>query len=146
MDYLTDITPKPVIARRIRRFAAFVIDFNILGAIGLVIGFFFGDPHEDKEGIGYSLSGLPALAWMFLSFLLIVVKEGTTGQTLGKKALKIEVVKADLSPISISHSIVRHLFDIIDFFLLIGIFVSLLNKYKQRIGDLVAKTYVVKKA
>jgi uncharacterized RDD family membrane protein YckC len=39
----------------------------------------------------------------------------------------------------------RHLFDTIDFILLIGLVIAFTNKDRQRIGDLIAKTIVVTK-
>lgn len=69
--------------------------------------------------------------------------EGETGQTIGKKMLGIKVIQQNGDPSTVGTSFVRHLFDCIDFFVLIGIIIALTNVNKARIGDLVAKTYVV---
>ena len=74
---------------------------------------------------------------------MISIQEGLTGKTIGKRIVRIKVVKEDTSEGSASSSIIRHLFDIIDMFFLVGIFVAAASEKKQRIGDLVAKTIVV---
>ena len=74
------------------------------------------------------------------------VIEGLKGQTVGKMLLGIKVIKNDYAKSSISHSIIRHLFDMVDylpFFGIVGIIVASNNDLKQRVGDLVAKTIVV---
>lgn len=74
------------------------------------------------------------------------------GQTIGKKLMKIVVVKEDGSPCTYTTSLIRNLLRIIDVLIpigntptyLIGGVVILLTKRKQRIGDLLAKSVVVK--
>lgn len=53
-------------------------------------------------------------------------------------------MKDDYTDSSIGTSIARHLFDPIDMMCLIGLIVASTNSKKQRIGDLVAKTVVVR--
>jgi uncharacterized RDD family membrane protein YckC len=53
------------------------------------------------------------------------------------------VLKDDLSDVSVSASIVRHLFDVMDMFFLAGLMVAARTEKKQRIGGLIAKTVVV---
>ncbi len=78
-------------------------------------------------------------------FFLIPFSEGRTGQTLGKRALGIRVLKQNGEPANIGLSFVRHLFDGIDCFFLVGLIIASTNKERKRIGDLVAGTYVVEK-
>ena len=70
------------------------------------------------------------------------------GQSLGKKALKIKVVKIDGSQASIGSYIVRWLFRLIDIHLIfysgiIAIITIAVNGKGQRLGDIVAKTSVI---
>jgi uncharacterized RDD family membrane protein YckC len=74
---------------------------------------------------------------------LISIQEGLTGKTIGKRIVQIKVMKQDFSQNSVTASIVRHLFDVIDLMFLVGIIVAFASQKKQRIGDLVAKTVVV---
>jgi uncharacterized RDD family membrane protein YckC len=59
--------------------------------------------------------------------------------------LRIKVIRQNGGPASVGTSFVRHLFDCIDCFFLIGIIIAATNAKRARIGDLVAKTYVVDK-
>ncbi len=89
MDFLNNIeTPVQLASKRIR-IAAALIDFFIYWSIGFVVGIFSGQYHNDDEGIGYTLSGLPAFIVLLLWFPLIPILEGLKGQTIGKKILKI---------------------------------------------------------
>ncbi len=70
------------------------------------------------------------------------------GQSLGKKALKIKVVKIDGSQASIGSYIIRWLFRLIDINLIfysgiIAIITIAVNGKGQRLGDIVAKTSVI---
>jgi uncharacterized RDD family membrane protein YckC len=59
---------------------------------------------------------------------------------------KVKILQDDFSKVSFRSALIKHLFDIIDFlptFGILGLLVTTNNKYKQRIGDLVAKTVVI---
>jgi len=146
-DLLADsiVEEDPKIATKRLRIAAAIIDFFIFGSIGFILGIFFGKPMANIDGIGYELSGFPALIWMLFWLLLIPVSEGLTGQTIGKKCLGINVVKADYNKTTLLNSFMRHFFDIIDLIFLIGLIVAACNKRNQRIVDIVANTIVVTK-
>ncbi|MEI5617184.1 RDD family protein, partial [Streptomyces brasiliscabiei] len=75
-----------------------------------------------------------------------VIPESLTGKSLGKAVLKIKVVKQDGDNITFSNSLVRHLFDIIDwlpFCFIVYIIIMKRTEYNQRVGDIVAKTIVI---
>jgi uncharacterized RDD family membrane protein YckC len=73
--------------------------------------------------------------------------EGMKQQTLGKMILDIIVVREDLRPISMNESIrrniVRILYQVPFIFQIIDAFLILSDE--QRIGDKIAKTYVIEK-
>jgi uncharacterized RDD family membrane protein YckC len=141
MDLLADLIEEPKLAPIGYRMLASLIDSLILYLIGYVIGLFFGGANTDSFSV--VLNGMPALLWFLIFLGLVWVQEGLTGKTIGKRALKIKVLKSDYSKGSIGSSIVRHLFDFVDMLLLLGLLVAALNKKKQRIGDLVGNTIVV---
>jgi uncharacterized RDD family membrane protein YckC len=69
------------------------------------------------------------------------------GQTPGKRAMNIQVVRLDGTPPSIGGYVIRWLFALIEFTLLSGIIavvVVLVSGKGQRLGDIVAGTAVVK--
>jgi len=73
--------------------------------------------------------------------------EATQGATLGKRILGLRVVKIDGSPIGWSESIIRNLLRIIDglFAYLVGAILIWTSPQRQRLGDRVAKTVVVRR-
>jgi uncharacterized RDD family membrane protein YckC len=145
LDNIIDDNPK--ISQKRLRVAASVIDFIIIWFVGFILGFFFGTyTAVGKEGsYGYQLSGYPALVWVLFWFILFPISEGITSQTIGKRILKIKVVKANYEKTTLISSFIRHLFDIIDVIFLVGLIVAALNKKNKRIGDFVANTIVVLK-
>ena len=150
MDILADTFPKQEIAQKRLRVAAALVDVFIYGIIGFGVSILFGHTKnfygESGGGVavGFSLSGLPAVLMIVIWLLQFPLMEGLTGQTLGKKLFKLKVVKEDFSPTSVGTSFIRHLFDAIDLSFLVGLIIASSNTKKQRIGDLVARTVVIK--
>lgn len=97
-------------------------------------GFFIGMTLPDQTLIKI------IVAWV----IFMSVNEQLKRQSLGKRILKIKVVRKDLEKIGFWNSIVRHAFDLIDLFLfpILIIFKSSINK--KRLGDLVANTIVIR--
>jgi uncharacterized RDD family membrane protein YckC len=88
-----------------------------------------------------------ALIALIIYFLYFTLLEGHNGQTVGKMAVKIKVVKeADGSPIDYGEAAVRTILRVIDglFLYLIGAILIRSSDEKQRLGDRVAHTVVVK--
>ncbi len=111
------------------------LPIGILGAfgIGFFPSFFFG-----------SFTLLWWLVWLvYFSFF-----EGTSGQTLGKQAVGIRVVdEGTQRPPSIEQALLRNILRIIDwlpFLYIIGFILVETQPNKKRLGDIVAKTVVVK--
>ena len=130
------------IAKKRYRIGAFLIDFLIIWLIGMVIGIFFGTPHED--GIGYSFNGFPAFAWMCSGLFLWPISEGVWGQTIGKRILDLKVVTNEFEPIGIGQAFGRFFLGFIDYIFLIGLIIAATNKQNKRIGDMAANTIVVR--
>jgi uncharacterized RDD family membrane protein YckC len=129
------------IAKKRHRIGAFLIDFFIYWLIGMVIGMFFGLPND--EG-GFSYNGLPAFGMFLIGFFLWPISEGIWGQTIGKRFLNLKVVTDDYNPIGIGQAFGRFFIGFIDYIFLIGIIIAANNKQNKRIGDLVAKTIVIR--
>lgn len=90
-----------------------------------------------------ALSVLTFLPVLFYSFVLEALLEG---QTLGKKLLKIKVVKLDGYQASFGDYLIRWLFCAIDtllFWGFIGLITMVSNKKTQRLGDISAGTAVI---
>jgi len=137
------------------RFVALLIDVIILEIINYILTFLFGgsgvayDASTGAVTIGaayYAMAGLMlVIALLYFTLLL-----GIYGQSVGMMLVKIKVVKeADSSPISYGAAFVRTILLVIDAIpyivpLLLGAILIWTSDKKQRLGDRVAHTVVVK--
>jgi len=128
------------------RFVAILIDSIILGIIGWILGFLFG-----IYTMGFYMRPQVALSgWGIVTFIIYIAYftylEGTRGQTIGKMAMKIRVVREDGSPIDIGTAFIRNILRVIDglIFYLVGAILIWTSHKKQRLGDRAAKTVVIK--
>lgn len=118
-----------------RRFVALLIDGVLLGVVNSIIFLL--------------LRSVPALADTVISIISLVyvfTMEAMRGATIGKMLLGLRVVKVDGSPIGWSESIIRNLLRIIDGIgaYLVGAILIWTSPQRQRLGDRVAKTVVVR--
>jgi uncharacterized RDD family membrane protein YckC len=101
-----------------------------------------------KACIGFELEGGLALLYYLISYLYYILMEAYMGGTVGKLILGMRVELEDGSPVSIGASIIRNLLRIVDFLpfaYILGIIMISTSPLKQRLGEWVAKTVVVKK-
>lgn len=87
-----------------------------------------------------------SLFWIVGSFVYRTALEAMYGQTVGKMALKIVVVKENGDPCDVGAAASRNLLRVVDalFFYLIGLVVILVSDDNQRVGDIAASTIVTK--
>ncbi|MBP6448278.1 MAG: RDD family protein [Saprospiraceae bacterium] len=134
-----------------QRIVAAMIDLCIYIFLSFILALIFikSEDFIGDNGSGFSMGitmpGYIIVLWLFIWILSISLMEFRSGQTIGKRFLKIKVVKQDFTVATFTDSLVRHLFDIIDIFALVGLFVTLANNKNQRIGDQVARTIVIRK-
>jgi uncharacterized RDD family membrane protein YckC len=90
--------------------------------------------------------GVLTLVAIVIGLGYFVYFEGTTGQTIGKKIVNIKVVKEDGKPMTYIDAFIRTLLRLIDGQLayLLGLIIILVSEKRQRLGDMAAKTLVVK--
>ena|ERR1019366_6444626 len=119
------------------RFLALLIDGIILGVVD---GIIYALLHSASPGAAGTIGGLIAIAYTF-------GLEATQGATLGKRLLGLRVVKMDGSPIGWSESIIRNLLRIVDglFGYLVGAILIWTSPQRQRLGDRLANTVVVRR-
>jgi uncharacterized RDD family membrane protein YckC len=134
------------------RFVAILVDAIILGIISYILIAIFAvsaitiDPSTGAVSIG-SAYWLVIVLDLIIYFLYYTLLEGHGGQTVGKMAVKIRVVReADGSRIDYGQAAIRTILRIIDgiFVYLIGAIFIWSSDKKQRLGDRVAHTVVVK--
>ena len=125
-----------------RRVRAGIIDLVVVlaGALGLgvVVGALGSDQPRDMPGFDFVVLGW-ALYYYFAC-------ESSSGQTLGKRLMKLRVVRLDSSPAGMGEVAVRTVLRVIDgiAFYLVGLIVMLVTGERRgRLGDLAARTMVV---
>jgi hypothetical protein len=158
-----------------RRIGAVFIDGAIVyaPALGVIVSSFhtaedvadaeqYCDRYEEQHDNGfcvhqgdtvvYSDGGTAdfGLIVMGMAILMFVVVQGITGWTIGKLATGIRVVGEDGRKAGFGQILVRWLFWIVDGFPyllgpLVGLITSLTTVGHRRVGDMVAKTHVVRK-
>lgn len=138
-----------------QRIIAAIIDSIIVGiAVGILssIFVFSGLGMLGFSGMGHMFASPWMWApWIWLVGLLIPIGyytylEGTSGQTIGKKIIKIKVIKANGSPCDLASAFLRSILRVVDSLVigLVGIIVISVTEKRQRVGDIVANTIVVR--
>ncbi|HTL06648.1 MAG TPA: RDD family protein [Chitinophagaceae bacterium] len=127
------------------RIVAWVIDAVLFGAYFIVIFMMIG-----FEGIGRYFEKSP---WMLILLLFPFVFYNLAcdillnGQTIGKKLMKIKVASLNGEQASVGQYLIRWLFRLADIYLfnaLVAFITVAVTEKKQRVGDLVAGTVVIK--
>lgn len=137
-----------------RKLVAFFIDMALLLVISgvllaIILLIIYVTPNSDTFSPGL-ISGIWIILTCTIIFVYLVLME-KNGNTIGKIAMGLKVVREDTQkPISYPQSIARNLFlvaDLIPFIIpgLLGLIVSAKSDKKQRIGDMVAGTVVIRK-
>jgi len=134
----TNTENKPELADVFSRVVAFIVDTLILLfpiMIIAVILIYFGK-------IGEAI----ILAWLVivLSPLYFIAFEMKSGQTPGKKILNIKVVDKEFKDIGFVKALVRNITKFLPFWPIAGALLIALTEKRQRLGDMLARTLVVK--
>lgn len=131
------------------RLIALILDTFLMGAAFAVIGMSVASKLGGVTERGFSMEGKPAIITLGLTiifgFLYYWVLEGLLGVTLGKAIIGIKVIKKDGTKCDLRSSLIRNLMRIIDILgvYLVGFFIALFSKFRQRLGDHLANTVVV---
>lgn len=126
------------------RIFAYIIDLLITFGAVFFLTILFSTNFE-SGGVGLAV-------WVFFSILIIffyhfVMEAFAGGRSFGKRFLKIIPVKSNGEPITIKDYLLRWIFRLPDMLLTSGVLASLLvysTSTAQRLGDIVAKTVVIK--
>lgn len=129
------------------RFVAQSLDLLIVGAVMVVLGF-----GSIALAVGTGDGNLAVLVFVLATFVLLFgyfwfFEALWTGQTVGKRVMKLRVVGDRGEPLTFVHASVRNLIRIIDFLPFgygIGLAVLFANGRGKRLGDLAAGTVVVR--
>jgi uncharacterized RDD family membrane protein YckC len=131
------------------RIAARLIDLGIflgLYVIFILLTLIFG-LSVGMESTPYLIIGLAILYGASYVFYNLICEIFMNGQCVGKRLMKIKVISLDGSQASIGQYFIRWLFRLVDFAFtgqVGGLICIAVSKNKQRIGDIVAGTTVIK--
>lgn len=121
------------------RILAYVIDVAVIIGLSLVILFIGGlFSLGTNNPIYFSLFMIPAF------FYHLICELTMNGQSIGKRAAKIRVMKTDGSSASFTNYFLRFLLRPIDSIYFVGLVFIFFTKKGQRLGDLAANTVIVK--
>eukprot|EP01034_Spumella_vulgaris_P046118 gene46118-57505_t len=126
------------------RLLAFLVDFIIMAGIGAIIAWVY------QKTVGFTtqssiIYGL-LLVMIPFSFYHVLQEIFNNGQSIGKRLLKIKVIRLDGTEPTLGNYIIRWLTRIIEIFGIFGmaLLVILVNGKGQRLGDLGGGTTVAK--
>jgi uncharacterized RDD family membrane protein YckC len=127
------------IAGLVQRILAFIIDALILIAYAIVVFYIIIE-------MGLQEQWVIILFYLPMFFYDLIFEISMNGQSLGKRALNLKVVRVDGCNPTIGNYLLRWLLKPIDILLsgAIAITCILLTRYGQRLGDLAAGTTVVR--
>ena len=130
-------------ARLLDRILAFFIDFILIFLIIFFYSIIISKVGLDIAG-GFGIQFGSGLIFIFYSLISETVGKGAS---LGKRALKLKVIKLDGKEPSIGDYFIRWVFRFVDIVLSAGtgaMFTILSGKKSPRIGDLIANTTIIK--
>lgn len=130
------------------RCIAAIIDYSILLVLLILATILFAQavPANQQGETGY-YALLVLVQFILISFYHLVFEVAWNGQTPGKRRAGIRVVQANGLPLTLSGALIRNLvrlFDFLPFFYGIGLIVLFATKHTQRLGDLAARTIVIR--
>jgi uncharacterized RDD family membrane protein YckC len=133
----------------VQRIIAVIIDSVIVAIISLIIGVLIGL----AIGFAFLFAGFAFIYTPFsVIFLLLGIAyftyfEGTSGQTIGKRLLGIKVISASTTSIDMTKALNRNILRVVDWLpgaYILGFILILVSQKKQRLGDMLAETQVVR--
>ena len=133
------------------RLIALILDTVLMLALFAVIGMWAGSRWGGITTSGFDMTGTGALVTIALvvlvAFLYHWLCEGLLGLTLGKAVAGVRVINENGAPCGLGPSLIRNILRIIDGLLgyLVGYFIAIFSKLRQRLGDHLARTFVVEK-
>lgn len=130
----------------VERMGAFAIDFVLIMGYGYLASVII-----DLSGYSFStnpweFSAISSVLMLPAAFYSLVAESLMQGQTVGKRILKIRVLKIDGYQASFADFFIRWLFALVEVALFLGsaALISIISsKYSQRLGDFAAGTAVI---
>ncbi len=132
------------------RIGAYMLDFLAKAAYFIIVYYVFFSFFQIDRWLNqldrWSQMAVYMVFFLPIAFYSLVQESLMEGQTLGKKILKIKVVKIDGYQASFGDYLIRWLFRVIDISIgsgIIGLIAMVVNSKTQRLGDMSAGTAVI---
>ena len=130
------------------RCVAALIDYLILFVFLLVLDYLYGRAISGKiTNSTVAVASVVALQFIIITFYHLIFELMWNGQTPGKHLFGIRVVQSNGLPLTASSAIIRNLVRLFDFLPLlygIGLITMFATRQTQRLGDLAARTIVIR--
>lgn len=132
------------------RILAFFLDL-IIKIAGMFVIFYslyniFDLKTYTREWDDFSIYAVFILISLPFDFYTLTMESLMEGQTIGKKIMKIKVVKIDGYQASFGDYLIRWFFRLIDVYIstgMVGLITMIINKYNLRFGDIASGTAVI---
>ncbi len=131
------------------RILAYLLDFVIWIAYYIIILLVFDitEFNHYLSGLdGWSKNAVYGMFFLPVMFYALILESLMEGQTLGKRIMKIKVIKIDGYQAGFGDYLIRWIFRIIEvtgMVAFIGVITMLISKKTQRLGDMAAGTAVI---
>ena len=117
-------TPMSHLANLKKRAFAFLVDFAVVLAVFVIIGIATSVFSSVMAGNAFNLSGNDVVLFLIIFWVYSTLLEGFAGQSLGKRVMKLVVVRVDGKRLSYDHAAVRNfgkIIPVLPFDLLVGL-------------------------
>lgn len=128
------------------RMGAFAIDFVLIMGYGYLASVIIDLSGYSLSTNPWEFSAISSVLMLPAAFYSLVAESLMQGQTVGKRILKIRVLKIDGYQASFADFFIRWLFALVEVALFLGsaALISIISsKYSQRLGDFAAGTAVI---
>jgi uncharacterized RDD family membrane protein YckC len=130
-----------------RRIVAALIDVSIIGILLVVIAKTLGNEEAREYSLWAETQGAPRALFFLLTFAYYFGTELVWAQTLGKRVMKLRVVRDDGAKAPARPVFIRNLVRLVDWLpslYLVGVITLIASGERRvRLGDIAAKTKVV---
>jgi uncharacterized RDD family membrane protein YckC len=127
-----------------RRVFQYIIDYVITAAVASFLMWVFDRSTGAANGVLLLIGAVLSAAWYFWYWVYRPYRNN--GQSFGMQLLSLRIISKDGGRASMTQLFIRGILLIVDTLVwgLVGLITMVLSRYRQRVGDHVAKTLVVR--
>jgi uncharacterized RDD family membrane protein YckC len=130
------------------RCMAALMDYSILIVLVIIVSYLFGRAvPTERQNETAVITLLIFIQFLLITFYHLFFELAWNGQTPGKRRIGLRVIQSNGLPLTVSGAIIRNLVRLFDFMPILygfGLIVLFATRNTQRLGDLAAKTVVIR--